>query len=84
MSNASLKSKNTAQVSNPESSLCQLSVAVRKVPVMDLPWVKPHSWVERGWNSSKRSTSTDSLVSVLVSVRSYTYDVGYRKFVSYW
>ena len=42
MSNVLLKSKNMAQVSNPESSLCQLSVAVSKVPVMDLPWVKPH------------------------------------------
>ena len=39
----------SAQMSSPESSsLCQLSVAVSKAPVVDLPWVKPHCWVESG------------------------------------
>ena len=58
MSNPLLKSKNTAQMSSPESSsLCQLSVAASKAPVVDLPWVKPHCWVESGWNSAKWSIS---------------------------
>ena len=34
--NALLKSKNTVQMSNPElSSLCQLSIAASKAPVVD-------------------------------------------------
>ena len=58
VSNALLKSKNTAQMSRPESSsLCQLSVAASKAPVVDLPWVKPHCWAERGRSSSRWSTS---------------------------
>ena len=36
VSNALLKSKNTAQMSSPElSNLCQLSVVVSKAPVVD-------------------------------------------------